>query len=153
MRIRPPGACFAISLIALLSACGPLPPLKAYGGPDQLDANLAVLDWSATGDIYVLAVDGQDTVVVGDDFGGGEHEQAKMLPGRHNIRYGRCGARRERRVMFWSEFVRPCHPIIGDLDVQAGHHYLVRSGVKGESVEIVDAATQQVMTFGRSAPL
>src|SRR5260221_558733 len=70
MRNWPPRACFALTLITLLAGCGPLPPLKAYDGADQADANLAILDWSSTSDIYVLAVDGKDTVVVGDDFGG-----------------------------------------------------------------------------------
>jgi hypothetical protein len=153
MRIWLPPACFAFSLTTLLTGCGPLPPLKAYDGVAQPDTSLAILDWSATSDIYVLSVDGRDTEVVGDDFGGGQHEQAKMLPGGRNIRYGRCGARREERQLFWSYFIRHCHSIIGTLDAQADHRYLVRSGATAGSVEIIDAATLQVMTSGQSEAL
>lgn len=110
-----PGAVIVIILLGLgvLPGCGTGPPLKVYTGLDLPDEHLALLDWSACALDCVYAIDGMKL----HRF---PAQQAKLLPGRHAIRYGTwfgVSALYGRTSVTYEE--------TAVLDMKAGHIYAI----------------------------
>gem|GEM_PF-2634682 len=75
-----------IGTMALLIAVGSKAAVsEAYQGPEPADDKVAILDWSGWNSPRVSEIDGRAV-----DGGGFPQSRARLLPGKHHIRYGGC---------------------------------------------------------------
>ena len=102
-----PALVATIIAVCLASGCTTAPPFKAYEDSDLYDNELVLLDWSRCVAGCVYEIDGKklprDALFVTGRY---PTEKAKLMPGKHTIRYG------------WGIYRK-----VATIDMQAGHLY------------------------------